>query len=183
MSKSMLAAFLISLGVAVNLTLGPPLGPIFFSFGLLGVCVLDAHLFTGKAGYWWRSQKIKLFIVLFQNIIWGWFFGYFISFANETLIPIAIEKLIVENIFVYGLKSFFCGAIMYICVDLFKKNTIFGILLGVPLFIFCGFQHSIANAITYGVARMLPNLFNLSICALGNLVGAIFINLLSEEKI
>ena len=43
---------------------------------------------------------------------------------------------------------------MYICVNEYKENnSIIGILYGVPLFIFCGFQHSIANIIILGVAR------------------------------
>lgn len=181
MSKSILAAFLISLGVAVNLTLGPPLGPIFFSFGLLGVCVFEAQLFTGKAGYWWRSQKIDLFSVLVANMVWGWFFGWFIGIANPSLIPVAIEKTTMINPAIYLIQSFFCGSIMYICVDLFKKNYVYGIFLGVPLFIYCGFQHSIANAIMYGVAHILPQVPLLMLCAMGNFAGAVFINLLSEE--
>ena len=176
----MLAAFLISLGVAVNLTLGPPLGPIFFSFGLLGVCVLEAELFTGKAGYWWKNQKIKLFFILVSNVVWGWFFGWFIGIANPSLIPIAAMKIVMTNLPVYMIQSFFCGSIMYICVELFKRNCVYGIFLGVPLFIYCGFQHSIANGIMFGVAHILPNIPVLMACALGNFVGAVFINLLAE---
>ena len=178
MEKSMLASFFIALGVAVNLTIGPPLGPFLFSFGLLSVCMFEANLFTGKAGYWWRSQKADLVFVLIGNIIWGWFFGWFIGAANPNLIPVALEKLVMINPIVYVIKSFFCGAIMYICVEIFKKGSPMGIFLGVPLFILCGFQHSIANAITYGVAQILPNIGALGMCAFGNLAGAIFINLL-----
>ena len=49
--KSIAAALLIGLGDYVLLKLGQPLGPFLFSFGLLGVCVLGANLFTGKCGF------------------------------------------------------------------------------------------------------------------------------------
>lgn len=181
MEKSMLASFFIALGVAVNLTLGPPFGPFLFSFGLLSVCMFEANLFTGKAGYWWRHQKIDLAKVLFWNIIWGWFFGWFIGMMNPELKEIALMKLEVGNPFVFIVKSFFCGSIMFICVDLFKRNLPFGIFLGVPLFIYCGFQHSIANAIMYGVTQFLPDIGALGMCAFGNLAGAIFISLLEDN--
>jgi len=52
-----------------------------------------------------------------------------------------------------------------------KYSSYLCMLFGIPLFIFSGFQHSIANAITMGVAGA----FSLSVlmCALGNLVGAL----------
>jgi formate/nitrite transporter FocA (FNT family) len=59
--KGILASIFISFGVTVSLTLGNPLGAILFSFGLLCVCGFNANLFTGKAGYLWRTEKLKLF--------------------------------------------------------------------------------------------------------------------------
>lgn len=182
MNKSLIAAFLISLGVAVNLTIGSPLGPIFFAFGLLGVCVLDAELYTGKAGYWWKDKKMKLLAVLFSNIIWGWFFGMLISYANPELVAVATAKITAWNFSLqFFLQSFFCGSIMYICVDSYKKGNVYAIFLGVPLFIYCGFQHSIANAIVYGVAQTIPNIPLILFCAFGNLCGALIVNLLMEN--
>lgn len=55
--------------------------------------------------------------------------------------------------FGFFLKSVACGMIMFIAVDLHKQGTSLGILIGVPLFIISGFQHSIANVITLGVAQ------------------------------
>ena len=73
----------------------------------------------------------------------------------------------------YFIKSLFCGIIMFLAVYLYKKETIIGILFGVPLFILCGFQHSIANVIIMGIGRT----FNVALllCILGNLIGSIFI--------
>ena len=61
MKKGILASILIGFGVAVLLFLGNPLGPVLFAFGLLGVCYLDAWLFTGKAGYYWKNKITELY--------------------------------------------------------------------------------------------------------------------------
>jgi formate/nitrite transporter FocA (FNT family) len=60
---------------------------------------------------------------------------------------------------------------MYLAVELYRRNTKLGILLGVPLFIFCGFQHSIANVITMGVAVEFS--WTILLCAAGNFAGAL----------
>ena len=54
------AALLIGLGDYVLLKAGNPVGPVLFSFGLLGVCVLGLNLFTGKCGFLFED-RIKIF--------------------------------------------------------------------------------------------------------------------------
>lgn len=66
--KSVLASILIGFGVTVLLSLGNPLGPIFFAFGLMGVCYLQADLYTGKAGYYWKNRKVELATILLLNL-------------------------------------------------------------------------------------------------------------------
>lgn len=178
--KSILAPILIALGVVVNLILGQPLGPIFFAFGLLSVCYLEVDLFTGKAGYMWRNKKFELlFVILPINLIVGWAFGKVIGVMEPSLIAPATSLIAQFSWSLpYFLKSIFCGMVMYICVSLYKKKTNLGIMFGVPLFIYCGFQHSIANIIYLGIAGA----FNISIflCAFGNLLGSMIINILEE---
>ena len=177
--KSVLASILIGFGVTVLLSLGNPLGPIFFAFGLMGVCYLQADLYTGKAGYYWKNKKTELATILFFNLAAGYVFGLLINYSLPQLIP-AAQNLISSWDFslAYFIRSVFCGMIMYICVDLYKKGTNFGIFYGVPLFIFCGFQHCIANAIYLGMAHTFSSV--LFLCILGNFVGGVIANLLSE---
>ena len=120
--KSILASLLIGFGVTVLLTLGKPLGAIFFSFGLLSVCCLQANLFTGKAGYYWRNNKIELSKILFINLISGYIIGRFIGFSCPQLM-LAADDLIYswEFSLPFFIKSCFCGMIMYICVNLFNS--------------------------------------------------------------
>ena len=168
------ASLLIGLGDYVLLKMGEPVGPFLFSFGLLGVCVLGLNLFTGKCGFWFedRISVLDLLIILVVNLVAGYGFGVLFSMMDASVVAAAEGKVATWNCdMAFFLKSVMCGAIMYLAVELYRRGTKLGILLGVPLFIFAGFQHSIANVITMGAAGA----FSLSVllCALGNLVGAL----------
>ena len=168
------ASFLIGLGNFALLKLGEPIGPVLFSLGLLGVCVMGLNLFTGKCGFLIEDKLsiVQLIIILVVNLLFGYAIGVVFALMDESIVPAAGAKVASWGIsWGYFLKSVMCGAIMYIAVELYRRGTKLGILIGVPLFIFCGFQHSIANAITMGVAMEFnPALF---VCVAGNFVGAI----------
>lgn len=168
------ASLLIGLGDYVLLKIGAPIGPFLFAFGLLGVCVIGLNLFTGKCGFW-IEDKIKildLIIILTVNLICGYIFGVLFGVMDASITSVAVDKMSGWSFtWEFFLKSAACGVIMYLAVDLYRRGTMLGILLGVPLFIFCGFQHSIANAITMGVAVGFS--WTIALCALGNFVGAI----------
>lgn len=180
--KSIAASILIGLGNFILLKIGNPIGPFLFSLGLLGVCYMDLNLFTGKCGFFIENKmKITdlLFILVF-NLIGGYLIGLLFSVTDPTILQVAKDKVATWDIsLAFFLKSVLCGMIMYIAVLLYKKGTPFGILLGVPMFILCGFQHCIANIITLGVAQT----FHLSIfiCILGNFIGSLMIWYLSRD--
>lgn len=177
--KSVLASILIGFGVAVLLFLGNPLGPILFAFGLMGVCYLQADLYTGKAGYYWKDKKADLATILILNLAAGYTFGLLLGYSSPQLIPVALEKIASWDFsMAFFIRSMFCGMIMYICVDIFKRGSYIGILYGVPLFIFCGFQHCIANVIVLGVAQSWS--WTLILAIIGNLIGSMIINVLSK---
>lgn len=183
--NSVLASILIGFGVAAPMYMGAPLGTFLFAFGLIGVCYLGADLFTGKCGYYWResnSKRLELIVILIVNLVAGWGFGALLSLADPTLITEATAKITSwgnMTIFAYFLKSVFCGAIMYIAVNIWKSDSCLGIIYGIPLFIFCGFQHCIANIIVLGIANTFSPLIFL--CILGNLLGSIIIDLLTPK--
>ena len=173
-NKSIGAAFLISLGNFALLKLGNPIGPIIFAFGLLGVCYMKQNLFTGKCGFLF-SDKIKimdLLIILVVNLLAGYFIGLVYSKVDPVVFQNAAEKVKTWNVSgSFFVKSVLCGTIMYIAVYMYKKGTPLGILFGIPLFIFCGFQHCIANIITLGIARTFD--VSIFLCILGNFIGSI----------
>lgn len=168
------ASLLIGLGDFVLLKIGEPIGPFLFAFGLLGVCVLGLNLFTGKCGFL-IEDKMKitdLIIILLVNLICGYAIGVIFSLFDNAIVGVAEAKVASWSMSLeFFLKSVMCGVIMYLAVELYRRGTKLGILLGVPLFIFCGFQHSIANVITMGVAVEFS--WTILLCAAGNFVGAI----------
>ena len=175
-NKSIGAAFLISLGNYALLKLGNPIGPVIFAFGLLGVCYLGQNLFTGKAGFVIENhiRTRDILTILIINLIAGYLFGLMYSFTDTTLVKAATEKVSTWDFSCsFFIKSFLCGTIMYIAVKMYQNKTALGIIYGIPLFIFCGFQHCIANIITLGIARTFHESIILAI--LGNFVGSLFI--------
>lgn len=180
--KSIGAAILISLGDYALLKLGNPIGPIIFSFGLLGVCYMGQNLFTGKCGFF-IEDKIpykNLFLILLVNLLAGYFMGLCFSLCDQEVVANAISKVNSWDIsWAFFLKSMLCGIIMYIAVYMYKKGTPLGIIFGIPLFIFCGFQHCIANVITLGVAGRFH--WSLLICILGNFLGSLMMWYVSRD--
>lgn len=182
--KSIGAALLIALGDFVLLKLGNPIGPFLFAFGLLGVCYMGQNLFTGKCGFLF-ADKIKvfhLFIILIVNLIAGYLIGACFSLIDDGVKSAAISKVSTWTFDLPMLiKSILCGIIMYIAVLMYRKGTPLGIIFGVPLFIFCGFQHCIANVITMGVALTFD--WSIFIAILGNFFGSILMWYISKDKI
>ena len=181
-NKSIGAAILISLGDYALLKLGKPIGPILFSLGLLGVCYMGQNLFTGKCGFL-IEDKIKitdLLTILLINLIAGYILGLLYSITDPEVLKNAVEKVKTWDLsLAFFIKSVLCGVIMYIAVYMYRKGTPLGIIFGIPLFIFCGFQHCIANIITMGVARGWST--SILICILGNFIGSLLMWYFSKD--
>lgn len=182
-NKSIGASVLISLGNYALLKLGSPIGPIIFAFGLLGVCYMGQNLFTGKCGFLF-ADKIKvrhLLIILLVNLISGYLLGLVYSVIDVDVFKNAVVKVKTWDISLsFFIKSVLCGIIMYIAVYMYKKGTPLGIIFGIPLFIFCGFQHCIANIVTLGIARTFD--YSIIICIIGNFTGSILMWYFSHDK-
>ena len=181
-NKSVGAAFLISLGNYALLKLGNPIGPVIFALGLLGVCYLGQNLFTGKCGFRYEDniKGIDLLIILIVNLAAGYLFGVIYSYTDPELVKVATTKVSTWSFSLpFLLKSFLCGTIMYIAVKMYRAKTPLGIIYGIPLFIFCGFQHCIANIITLGVATTMHSSIILAI--IGNYIGSLFMWFISKD--
>ena len=175
--KSIFAALLISLGMYVLAATPFPFGQILFAFGLMSICYCNGYLYTGKCGYVFEDKQYKqLACILIFNLIAGWIFGYIISYAYPDAYSFAQLKIRSWiNPLAHILQAMGCGAVMFLAVDIKKKhNTALGILYGVPLFLCCGLQHSIANIIACGMAQTLSPiyLFYILLAVIGNFIGA-----------
>lgn len=174
--KSVTASLLISLGVAVLLSVGNPVGPFLFAFGLLGVCSLKANLFTGKCGYLFLD-KLKIadvLVILITNLVSGYLFGWLLGIGVPAYYGAAVEKIKGWSFdFSFFVRALFCGVVMFVCVEVYRRGSALGILLGIPLFIFCGFQHCVANVIVLGMAHSFHA--SLFLAVAGNWIGALFV--------
>ena len=122
-----------------------------------------------------------LMIILVVNLIAGYLIGLVYSTLDADVFKVAVEKALSWNIsLTFFIKSVLCGIIMYIAVYMYKKGTPLGIIFGIPLFIFCGFQHCIANIITMGVARLFS--WSIFICVIGNFAGSLLMWYISKDK-
>ena len=99
--------------------------------------------------------------------------------VNNTILAISNAKTGSDMVFLEGI---FCGALVYIAVYLFKNlqnwgMKIIGIIVSVTLFVYCGFQHCIANMFYFGMAFNwnIKMLWNLLIVILTNSVGALLV--------
>ena len=176
--ESILSGILIGLGSAGYLVLGGILGSVIFAFGLIGVVTFGIPLYTGKAGVLKIDESWTLVRIWFWNVIGCVLVGLLIKYAgSDTSITNAIT--IVDGRFEAGwlkamLRSIGCGLIIDLSVYQFRKSgSLIPILFGVPLFILCGFYHSIADVVYLTVSwRWSPEIYwYYPTIFLGNYVG------------
>ena len=176
--ESLLSGILIGLGSAGYLALGGILGSVIFAFGLIGVVIFGIPLYTGKAGVLKIDESWTLVRIWFWNVIGCILVGLLIKYAgSDTSITNAI--MIVDGRFEAGwlkamLRSIGCGLIIDLSVYQFRKSgSLIPILFGVPLFILCGFYHSIADVVYLTVSwRWSPEIYwYYPTIFLGNYVG------------
>ena len=174
--------------------LGKILGSILFAVGLFLVCTFSLSLYTGKIGQIYEEKKDKLFytslpVMLVGNAIGAFALGYicFFIFRNTDVYTYALaaanSRLAFNTAFDYittCIKAFLCGLCVYLAVKSFSLNRLkpVGILLlvfFVFVFVYCGFQHCIANMFYFGMANSINwyTLINLLIVILFNSLGPV----------
>lgn len=149
---ALLSGILIGLGAAGYLAVGGIPGAIIFAFGLIGVVIFETSLYTGKAGVLKLNESWTLIRIWFWNVMGCILIGLLVKYAgSDTSITSAMA--IVDSRFEAGwikslLRSIGCGLIIDLSVYQFRKSgSLIPILFGVPLFILCGFYHSIADVV------------------------------------
>ena len=166
-----------------------------FSIGLILVCTLGLQLYTGKVGVVFddreklKENAINLPIMLLGNAIGAFALGVICHFIfmnvpdiADRILKISEGKTESTTVFLQGI---FCGALVYIAVYFFKNlqnwaMKIIGIITAVTLFVYCGFQHCIANMFYFGMAFNwnIDMLWNLLIVILTNSIGALLVRCL-----
>lgn len=136
-----------------NLAIGGIAGPVVFAFGLSSVVLYKLKLFTGTAGFIQSPSELKdLMVILAGNIL-----GCLIVGLLARVSPLPIQESAAKilsgrlsaGILQSGLLAAGCGFIMTTAVRFARQNQWLPLVFGVPLFIFAGFPHSIADAFYY----------------------------------
>lgn len=173
--SAVLAGCAIGLGGYVYLSVGGIVGAVLFSFGLLTVVNYGLHLFTGKSGYFSGFREL---VMLFTAILIGNVFGcYLVSLiANEQIIAGAtaiVSGRLEAGYLMNFLLAIPCGFIMTTSVEFAKRGNNIPLMYGVPLFIMCGFRHSIADAFYYCCTGLYTQelLITWLLIVFGNFIG------------
>ena len=169
------------------------LGAVLFSVGLLTILVFGLKLFTGMTGYLFGERsKLKYLVTLI--LVWsGNFIGTFLvglAVRNTrialTIIPAAqtlVATKLEDSWYSLMILGVFCGLLMYIGVDSFKKlqdnygtlRTLMPIIC-VATFIIAGFEHCIANMFYCTVAGLsLESIIMILVVTVGNILGSFII--------
>ena len=196
LKKSIAAGMMICVGAAIYLALdNKVVGAFMFSIGLFTICFFGMNLFTGKVGYVISSRNDpNVLIVWLGNLIGCVVSAALIRIAKPGFVETAagmMEKKFAQTAPQTIILAFFCGILMYVAVENYRANKndvakIMGILLCVPTFILCGFEHSIADmcyaafAVT-SVSDALRSLVYVLLVSVSNAAGALTVRYLTQK--
>ncbi len=184
---SLLAGILIGLGAYGFLALGGIPGAVIFAFGLVGVVLSGSLLYTGKAGV--MTDIGALTMIWLFNVLACVVIGLLVvSIGGE---PQERAQAVVDGRLAQGpwrsfLRAIGCGLIIDLSVWLYRKsNSLVPVLFGVPLFIVCGFYHSIADVVYLVAAwKWSPAiLWYYPVIVIGNYVGCNVRRIVIPEKL
>ena len=175
--KSFFAGILIGLGACGYLALGGLPGAIIFAFGLIGVVLSGSLLYTGRAGVMKLSETGSLVMIWLFNILACILLGLLMmSLGGEPVerAQTAVAGRLAQGPWRSFLRAVGCGLIIDIAVWMYRTTkNILPVLFGVPLFIVCGFYHSIADVVYLVAAwKWSPDiLWYYPVIVLGNYAG------------
>lgn len=205
LKESIFAGILIGFGGSVYLSVANrTLGAFLFAFGLLTILIYQQKLYTGAIGY---AGKIygtgTLFLIFIGNLIGTALTGTLLKFSTLPIASEAAELLVKKGdlirhsvdhpipVFIAGI---FCGILMYLGVDSWRKETLPGtarvlmVILAVALFILCGFEHCIADLFYLFAAKssmgllLRDQIVFIILVAAGNSFGSLGIAALLSKK-
>lgn len=189
------AGVMIGVGGSVYLSCeSAPVGALFFALGLFTICNYGFALFTGKAGYLLQnppSFAVDLLVIWLGNLVGTGLMGSLVRYVKPALAERALglwEAKTGQAAPTALLLAMACGLLMYVAVDNFRQgksplSQYLGIFLCVPVFILCGFEHSIADMYYFFLAKGVswvasPSLATILLYSLGNVLGALFLPLI-----
>lgn len=168
------------------------IGALLFCVALVSICALNMSLYTGAIGYAVTEKRLKKPLASYPTVLLGNFAGAGVcallvslsgAAANGRIGDLCAGKL-QQAPYQTLILAVLCGVLMYVAVDFYKKHGgVTGILFCIPVFILCGFEHSIADTfyLMLGKEFSLKALGYILLTVAGNSAGAIGIALLLEK--
>lgn len=198
LAKAIMSGIMIGIGGTIYLmSENKYIGGFLFSFGLFTIIQLGFALYTGKVGYIPENKPIyirEVLITLLGNIIGTGITALLIRLTrigdkvHEGAVAAMATKMS-DGVLSRLILGFFCGMLMYLAVDNAKNcrakghdtSLIFGTVVPVMLFIFCGFNHSIADCFYLFAADVsVSGILYIIVVAIGNALGGMFIPLMKK---
>ena len=175
--SAIVAGICISIGCVVYLRVGGVAGAVLFAFGLLAVVHYQLKLYTGMAGFVTKSKiYTDLLTTLIGNILGCMLCAWVFNMADDSLMPKCVDIVASRNAHTplqLIILASGCGFIMTTAVKFAREKRYLPLLFGVPVFILCGFCHSIADAFYFSASRVLNGhtLLSYGAVVLGNYIG------------
>ena len=183
-TKSIYGGLLIALGCIANLSSDNRLiGAFLFSIGLITICKLQLNLYTGKIAFGFNNDTWKIFALNCISIIISAMFYSCTRICNVDKVISIVETKIDDYWFSLLYLAVACEICIIIAVVANKKleNSVVStiiIALAVTVFVYCGFEHCIADLFYFTVyafychTNILKILLDWIIIILGNTLAA-----------
>ena len=167
------------------------IGALFFTVGLFTILIFGFNLYTGMVGYLVdRLIEKKPRYLGTVLLVWlGNFAGTALSACvmrltrNGEQLQLAAARLMESKLsgtwYSLLILGVFCGLLMFLAVDTYKKHhkeypvlAYIAVILGVVVFILAEFEHSIADMFYAVMAgKVVESLVPILIITLGNAIG------------
>lgn len=195
---SILSGLMIAVGGTIYLSCiakgWTPFGAVLFAAGLYTICVYGFNLYTGKVGYIAYNFKNVNYIglvilILVFNLITTYLLGIVCAYAFPAIVEPArkiYEAKLAAPLLRLLITGIFCGLLMFLAVDTWKKGSPFGCFIYIPVFIISGFDHSIANSFYNGVANGFADAFTMQnalvviTVIIGNAIGGMLVPMMTR---
>ena len=165
------------------------LASFLFAIGLIFVCNFQYFLYTGKICYLFDELKnkeqlnyvVQLIIGYLGNILGALVVALSIKYTISLpdFVQTMVESKATDNWYSLIVKGIFCGILIFVAVDGFKKidnnlGKYIVLFLCVGGFIVCGYEHSIADAFYFFLSKdILSTIPALLLITLGNTIGGL----------
>ena len=178
--KSILAGMLIGCGCLAYVVIeNKYIGSFLFSLGLLTIIIKEYNLYTGKVGNWIPKDTLKLLVMFLLNAFGTALVAYLFTFtrANIDAIYPLVKAKVNDNLLSIFILACGCGAMMHIaCFNFAVKNHPLYVIMPIMFFILCGFEHCVANAGFFAMAKTpltLDLIIKIAVMVVGNAIGSL----------